>query len=117
MDKRWCCEVLKETISKHSAPEICNTDQGSQFTSLDFTGILKEHNVKISMDGKERATDNAVIERLWRSIKQENIYRNVYETALELYQGLYRYFEFYNTERPHQSVNHKPPKSIYKQVA
>jgi len=115
MDKGWCCEVLRDTIEKYGSPEICNTDQGSQFTSLDFTGILKEHGVRISMNGAGRARDNAIIERLWRSVKQENIYPNVYETWSELYAGLAKYFAFYNTQRPHQSLNNKPPEQIYKQ--
>lgn len=117
MDKRWCCEVLKDAIAMYGAPEICNTDQGSQFTSPDFTGILKNSDVKISMCGKGRAKDNAFIERLWRSVKQENIYLNVYETGTDLYVGLAQYFAFYNSRRPHQSLGNKTPEHIYKQAA
>jgi putative transposase len=117
MDKRWCCEVLKDAIAMYGVPEICNTDQGSQFTSSDFTDILKNNGVKISMCGKGRAKDNAYIERLWRSVKQENIYLNVYETGTDLYAGLDQYFAFYNSQRPHQSLNYKTPQHIYKQVA
>ncbi|MDL2228537.1 IS3 family transposase [Bacteroidales bacterium OttesenSCG-928-K03] len=84
MDKDWCVSVLSETISLYGTPEIFNTDQGSQFTSLDFTNVLKDNNIKISMDGRGRATDNIYIERLWRSVKYENIYLNAYETGQEL---------------------------------
>jgi len=97
MDKRWCCEVLRDAIERYGAPEICNTDQGKQFTSLDFTGVLKKHGTRISMNGVGRATDNAVIERLWRSVKYEDIYRNVYETGVDLYAGLTKYFDNYNS--------------------
>jgi putative transposase len=117
MDKRWCCEVLKETIVQHGVPEICNTDQGSQFTSIDFTNILKEYEIQISMNGKGRATDNAYIERLWRSVKHEDIYKNVYENGADLFAGLTKYFKKYNTQRPHQSLENRYPMDVYKQVS
>ena len=117
MDKRWCCDVLRETIEVHGSPEICNTDRGSQFTSLDFTGILKEHGIKISMNGVGRCKDNAYVERLWRSAKYENIYPNLYETVPELESGLSDYFKHYNSRRPHQSLDYRTPESIYKDVA
>jgi len=113
-DKRWCCDVLREAIAMYGAPEICNTDQGSQFTSRDFTGILKEHGTKISMNSVGRATDNAVIERLWRSVKYENIYPNLYQTGTELYAGLSKYFENYNTKRIHQSIGYRTPMQVFK---
>jgi len=116
-DKHWCCDVLKETINMYGAPEICNTDQGGQFTSRDFTGILKEHGIKISMNSVGRATDNAVIERLWRSVKYENVYPNLYETGTELYAGLSTYFENYNTKRIHQSIGYKTPVQVFKNAS
>ena len=113
----FCKDCLQEAIHKHGQPEIFNTDQGSQFTSPYFINIWQENNlpeVKISMDGRGRATDNAFIERLWRSVKQENIYRNKYADGASLYTGLNDYFTYYNTERMHQSLKYQTPKSIYK---
>lgn len=117
MDKNWCVSVLTETISMWGTPEIFNADQGSQFTSIDFTNVLKENEIKISMDGKGRAIDNIYIERLWRSIKYENIYLNAYETGLNLYKGLDTYFKEYNTLRPHQSLNYQTPERILRNAA
>ncbi len=107
MTADWCKSVVEEAIVTNGKPEIFNTDQGSQFTSEIFTGILKKHEIQISMDGKGRAIDNIFIERLWKSVKYENIYLNVYEDGVSLYQGLQRYFEFYNTEPFHQSLGYK----------
>jgi len=115
MSAEWCTKVLAETIDKYGKPEIFNTDQGSQYTSDLFVNLLKENEIKISMDGKGRAIDNIFIERLWRSVKYENIYLNVYENGLDLHSGLNDYFEFYNNERFHQSLNHKTPSEIYQQ--
>ena len=107
---------MQDAIDNYGKPEIFNTDQGSQFTSNAFINIWGENNlndVKISMDGRGRATDNAFIERLWRSVKQENIYRNKYEDGILLWLGISNYFNYYNTERQHQSLNYKTPKSVY----
>ena len=114
MDAPWCCQVLKEAINRYGAPEIFNTDQGSQFTSLMFTDVLKANRIKISMDGKGRAIDNIFVERLWRSVKYEYAYLNPAGGGLELYSGLKKYFEFYNQQRPHQSLNYQVPESVFK---
>ena len=113
MSAEWCTETLKTAIEKHGVPEIFNTDQGSQFTSDVFINELKNNEIKISMDGKGRALDNIYIERLWRSVKYEDIYLNVYENGLTLWKGLEKYFQFYNHERLHQSLDYQTPKQRY----
>ena len=117
MNAEWCAEVLKEAIAEHGTPAIFNTDQGSQFTSDIFTQVLLEHNVQISMDGKGRAIDNIFIERLWRSVKYEDIYLKCYEDGLALYQGMKAYFGFYNGERLHQSLGYDTPAIWYARAA
>ena len=117
MTAEWCAEVLKEAIAEHGTPAIFNTDQGSQFTSDIFTQVLLEHNVQISMDGKGRAIDNIFIERLWRSVKYEDIYLKCYEDGLALYQGMKAYFGFYNGERLHQSLGYDTPAIWYARAA
>ena len=117
MTAEWCAEVLKEAIAEHGTPAIFNTDQGSQFTSDVFTQVLLEHNVQISMDGKVRAIDNIFIERLWRSVKYEDIYLKCYEDGLALYQGMKAYFGFYNGERLHQSLGYDTPAIWYARAA
>ncbi len=117
MSAEWCTEVLEQAIEQYGIPEIFNTDQGSQFTSELFINTLKINGIKISMDGKGRALDNIFIERLWRSVKYENIYLYVYENGLSLYEGLVKYFDFYNTERLHQSIDYQTPKQRYSQAA
>ena len=113
MTAEWCKQVVREAIESYGAPEILNTDQGSQFTSEVFTGLLKEKNIRISMDGKGRAIDNIFIERLWRSVKYEYIYLHAAEDGVQLYEGLQRYFSFYNHERPHQSLQYQTPGVCY----
>ncbi len=113
MEAQWCVETVKEAIKKHGKPEIINTDQGSQFTGELYISYLKDQKIQISMDGKGRAIDNIFIERLWRSVKYEDIYLNCYETSLELYQGLKQYFVFYNCKRRHSSLNYRKPKDVY----
>lgn len=113
MSAEWCTEVLKEAIKNYGVPEIFNTDQGSQFTSEVFINTLIDNGIKISMDGKGRALDNIFIERLWRSVKYENIYLNVYENGLSLWKGLEQYFQFYNMERLHQSLDYHTPNQKY----
>jgi putative transposase len=117
MSAEWCTEVLKEAIQMHGTPEIFNTDQGSQFTSEVFINTLKKNNIQISMDGKGRALDNIFIERLWRSVKYEDVYLNVYENGLSLWQGMDKYFKFYNNERLHQSLDYKTPMQMYSPAA
>lgn len=109
MDTAFCVEALEEALERYGAPDIFNTDQGSQFTSEMFTGVLKAHDIRISMDGKGRALDNIFVERLWRSVKYEEVYLKQYQTMQEARDGLSAYFEFYNHERPHQSLNNKTP--------
>lgn len=113
MSAEWCTEVLKEAIINHGTPEIFNTDQGCQFTSDIFINTLIDNGVKISMDGRGRALDNIFIERLWRSVKYENVYLNVYENGLSLWEGLETYFQFYNHQRVHQSLDYHTPKEKY----
>jgi putative transposase len=117
MSADWCKLVVEEAIERHGKPVIVNSDQGSQFTSEAFTSLLKYHEIRISMDGKGRALDNIYIERLWRSVKYENIYLNVYEDGLSLYNGLKQYFDFYNRERLHQSLDYRTPEVLYHQAA
>ncbi|CAC9525684.1 Mobile element protein [uncultured Gammaproteobacteria bacterium] len=105
MDTTFCIDALEKALDV-STPEIFNTDQGAQFTSLSFTKVLLDKEIKISMDGRGRALDNIFVERLWRTVKYENIYMNEYQTVPELRSGLKRYFEFYNQERLHQSLGY-----------
>ena len=107
MDESFCVECLEDALKVSGKPEIFNTDQGSQFTSESFTGVLKDHEIKISMDGKGRALDNVMIERLWRTVKYDDIYIRGYETMSELYQGLSAFFKKYN-RRKHQSLGMSP---------
>ncbi len=113
MDTDFCLEALNEAIDRYGVPEIFNTDQGAQFTSNDFTGALKEHNIRISMDGKGRWIDNVFIERLWRSVKYEEVYLHAYESLIQARSGLDKYFTFYNTKRKHQTLKCKPDEVYY----
>jgi putative transposase len=115
MDASFCVEALEEAIAKYGIPEIFNTDQGAQFTSEDFTSVLKSNGIKISMDGKGRALDNVIVERLWRSVKYECIYPQGFETMLEIRKGLSQYFKEYNYERPHDSLGNRMPMQVYKE--
>jgi putative transposase len=116
MTAQWCREVAEEAIEQYGEPEIFNTDQGSQFTSDIFTGTLLNRNIQISMDGKGKAIDNIFIERLWRTVKYEHVYLHVAEDGVHLYEGLKQYFDFYNQERPHQSLEYKVPEAMYLKV-
>ena len=113
LEKSFCIDALEEALQGQGRPEIFNTDQGSQFTSREFVGRLKQHDIAISMDGRGRALDNVFIERLWRSVKYEEIYLRSYETVRELEQSLHRYFQFYNEVRPHQSLAYQTPQKVY----
>jgi putative transposase len=117
MTAEWCTEMVKEAIEQHGKPEIINSDQGSQFTSEVYIGLLKKEEIQISMDGKGRALDNIFIERLWRTVKYEHIYLYVYEDGLSLYKGLQHYFSFYNGERRHQSLADVTPLTVYQKAA
>ena len=113
LDGLFCREVLLEAL-KHGTPEIFNTDQGSQYTSQEFIHILLDHGIKPSMDGRGRALDNVCVERLWRSVKYENIFLNDYQDGLELHQGLENYFMHYNEKRPHMSLKYDYPFNVYR---
>ena len=113
MDTVFCVDCLEEALQRHGKPEIFNTDQGCQFTSESFTGVLKAHGIAISMDGRGRALDNIFVERLWRSVKYEDVYLKGYANPMELMIGLTEYFVFYNGERPHQSLGNRTPAEVY----
>lgn len=116
MDTHFCVEALEEAIELYGVPGIFNTDQGSQFTSDAFTSVLLKHGIEISMDGKGRALDNIYVERLWRTLKYEEIYLNYYEDVKELKIAVNKYFKFYNSERFHQSLDYETPNEIYDSV-
>ena len=113
MDVHFCLEALEEAINVHGVPEIVNTDQGSQFTSQAFIGLLKQHDIRISMDGKGAWRDNVFIERLWRSVKYEEVYLHAYDTVSDSRAGIGRYFNLYNRRRPHSSLKRKTPDQVY----
>ena len=113
MDADFCVAALEEALARYGKPEIFNTDQGSQFTSDDFTDTLKDAGVRISMDGKGRWMDNVMIERLWRSLKYECIFLHAFETGSEVRQGLKNWIDFYNTRRPHSSLDDRTPDEAY----
>lgn len=114
MEAIFCVDCLEDALRIHGRPEIFNSDQGSQFTSDAFTGVLKREGVTISMDGRGRAFDNIFVERLWRNVKHEDVYLKGYATMTELAAGLKEYFDFYNNERPHQSLDYKTPDVVYR---
>ena len=113
MDTAFCIEALEEAFMLHGRPEIFNTDQGSQFTSFDFTTVLKENGIKISMDGKGRWMDNVFIERLWRSLKYECVYLHAFENGLQARQEIGRWIAHYNETRPHSTFNGQTPNEVY----
>jgi len=113
LDTDFCIEALEEALQRFGTPQIFNTDQGSQFTSEAFTDVLKRHGIEISMDGKGRWVDNVFVERLWRSVKYEDVYLRGYETPIELRAGLDRYFKFYNTKRRHSALDRRTPDAVY----
>ena len=113
MDVSFCVEALQRALMTGRLPEIFNTDQGSQFTSEAFTGVLKENGIAISMDGKGRAFDNIMVERLWRTVKYEDVYIRDYQTPAEARLGLSRYFWFYNHRRRHSSLDNNTPGRMY----
>jgi putative transposase len=113
MDIGFCVDCLTEALKHYGTPEIFNTDQGSQFTSDRWLTILQEKSIKISMDGRGRALDNIFVERLWRSVKHEDVYPKNYANLPELLVGLAEYFHFYNRERFHQSLSYKTPDYVY----
>ena len=113
LDSDFCIEALEEALATYGTPEIFNTDQGCQFTSEAFTGVLQQAGITISMDGKGRWVDNVFVERLWRSLKYEEVYLKAYESVAEAREGIGTYFRFYNAERRHQSLNRQTPDQVY----
>jgi len=113
MDASFCVDCLEDALRDHGKPDVFNSDQGSQFTSHAFTDVLKREGIAISMDGRGRALDNIFVERLWRSVKHEDVYLKGYNNMAELMIGLAQYFSFYNEERPHQSLSYQTPHAVY----
>jgi putative transposase len=113
MDDYFCVEALNEAPQLYGKPEIFNTDQGAQFTSVEFTGILKEHDIAISMDGKGRWMDNVFIERLWRSLKYEDVYLKAYDSVAHAKESINSWFNLYNKKRRHQSLQKRTPDTAY----
>ena len=113
METDFCLEALQEAFAKYGQPEIFNTDQGSQFTSFDFTTALKERHIEISMDGRGSWRDNVFVERLWKSVKYEEVYLHAYDSVSQAKAGIGRYFEFYNTRRPHTALDKQTPDEFY----
>jgi putative transposase len=112
LDSDFCVEELQEALDRFGTPEIFNTDQGAQFTADAFTRVLKDHEVTISMNGKGRWIDNVFVERLWRSVKYEDVYLSAYETPAALRTGLEKYFRFYNGQRRHTALNRRTPDAV-----
>jgi putative transposase len=117
MEATFCVDCLEDALRHHGRPEVFNSDQGTQFTSDAFTSVLKREGIVISMDGRGRAFDNIFVERLWRSVKHEDVYLKAYATMGELIVGLSDYFVFYNSERPHQSLGQQTPEAVYRCAA
>jgi putative transposase len=113
MEADFCIEAVEEALARYGKPDIFNTDQGSQFTSIDFTAVLKKAEIAISMDGKGAWRDNVFVERLWRSIKYEEVYLHAYKTVSEARAAIGRYLNFYNTRRPHSSLDRQTPDQAY----
>jgi len=115
LDDSFCVEALEEALRK-GRPDIFNTDQGAQFTGEAFTGLLQQHGVRISMDGKGRYSDNLFIERLWRTVKYEEVYIKAYQNGRDARVGIGDYFRFYNTERPHQALGYRTPAEVFTSI-
>ena len=113
MEAGFCVEALEEALAKHGRPKMFNTDQGSQFTSFDFTGVLIRNTIAISMDGKGAWRDNVFVERLWKSVKYEEVYLHAYESVAEARHSIGRYLDFYNGRRPHSSLDELTPDQAY----
>jgi putative transposase len=113
MDVSFCIEAVEEALGKYGAPEIFNSDQGSQFTSMAFTGLLRDNGIAISMDGRGAWRDNVFVERLWRSIKYEEVYLRAYDTVADARTSMGKYLAFYNGRRPHSSLDRMTPNEVY----
>ena len=114
LETSFCLRALRRALAQHGVPGIFNTDQGSQFTCEEFLGCLEAAAIRISMDGRGRALDNVFVERLWRTVKYENIYPADYRDGEALHDGLHSYFGFYNTRRPHQALAYQTPSVVYR---
>ncbi len=113
MEVDFCLDAVEEALAKHGKPEIFNTDQGSQFTSAAFTGLLQDNGIAISMDGRGSWRDNVFVERLWRSVKYEEVYLRAYDSVAEARASIGRYLGFYNAKRPHSSLDARTPDQAY----
>lgn len=113
LDVGFCVEALEEALERFGTPDIFNTDQGVHFTSGEFTGVLKTHGIRISMDGKGRCLDNVLVERLWRSLKYEEVYLYAYDDVRAARDGIGRYLRYFNQERPHQALGYQTPMAVY----
>ena len=113
VDVSFCVEALEEALQKYGTPDIFNTDQGSQFTSVEFTGILVSHGIRISMDGQGRWRDNIFIERLWKTVKYQEVYLKAYESISHARKELTKFFDRYNVRRPHQGLDDRTPDEVY----
>ncbi len=113
LDRQFCIDVVNDAFNKHGKPEIFNTDQGSQYTSSEFVELIKSKGAKVSMDGKGRALDNVFVERLWRTVKYEDIFIKEYATVPQCRDGLGKFFQRYNIQREHQSIDYNYPKEVY----
>ena len=113
LDSEVCIQALREALERYGKPEIFNTDQGAQFTSLAFTQVLKDHDIAISMDGRGRCQDNIFVERLWWTIKHHYLYLHAFDTGTELRKGLTEWVGFYNHERGHSSLDDRTPDEVY----
>jgi putative transposase len=116
LETSFCVEALREALACFGQPEIFNTDQGAQFTAEDFTGVLLDRGIKVSMDGKGRCTDNVFVERLWRSLKYEEVYLHPYDSLVEARTGIGGYLTFFNDERPHSALGYQTPASFYNEL-
>jgi putative transposase len=116
LESDFCVRALRRALKKYGPPEISNTDQGVQFTSLEWTGVLTEHQIAISMDGRGRVYDNIFVERLWRSLKYEEVYLREYDSVTEAWRSIGRYFSFYNDQRPHSSLANRSPAAVYNRI-
>lgn len=113
MDTAFCIDAVEEALQRYGAPEIFNSDQGAQFTSLAFTDLLERHDIQISMDGKGSWRDNVFVERLWKTVKYEEVYLKAYDTVSDVKAGLAAYFRFYNARRPHSTLERQTPDQVY----
>ena len=113
MEVDFCLEAVEDALARHGKPEIFNSDQGSQFTSAAFTGLLVDHGIAISMDGKGAWRDNVFVERIWRSVKYEAVYLHAYDSVAEARTSIGRYLGFYNSKRPHSSLDARTPDRAY----